>query len=146
MHDVRVTDRDGSLALDQDEVAAWGRAVLDAEAPGTAALSITLLSADEMRRLNRESLGRDRPTDVIAFRLEHPTGLAGDVYLCPSVAREHAAAEAVPIRHELLRLVVHGVLHVLGHDHPDEPAARMASRMWQLQEEFVRTLTGGAHE
>jgi ssRNA-specific RNase YbeY (16S rRNA maturation enzyme) len=86
MHDIRIADLDGSLPLDADEVTGWAAAVLDAESPGEATLSITFLGADEMRRLNHRSLGHDRVTDVIAFRLEDPSGLAGDVYVCPSEA------------------------------------------------------------
>lgn len=143
MHDIRVADLDGSLWLDANEVTGWAAAVLDAESPGEATLSITFLGADEMRRLNHQSLGHDRVTDVIAFRLEHPSGLAGDIYVCPSEALKNASAEAVPVRQELVRLVVHGVLHVLGHEHPDAVAGRTASRMWTLQEGYVRALTGG---
>lgn len=143
MHDIRFADLDGSIPLDSEEVVSWAGAVLDAESSDTTAVSITFLDPDGMRRLNRESLGRDRVTDVIAFRLEHPTGLVGDVYVCPQVAREQAVGAAVPVRHELIRLVVHGVLHVLGHEHPDDPSARIASAMWERQEGYVRTLTGG---
>jgi probable rRNA maturation factor len=143
MHDIRIADLDGSLPLDADEVTGWAAAVLDAESPGEATLSITFLGADEMRRLNHRSLGHDRVTDVIAFRLEDPSGLAGDVYVCPSEALKNADAEVVPVRQELIRLVVHGVLHVLGHEHPDEAAARTVSPMWTLQEGYVRALSGG---
>jgi probable rRNA maturation factor len=143
MHDIRVAGLDGSLPLDADEVTGWAAAVLDAESLDEATLSIAFLDADEMRTLNRRSLGQDRVTDVIAFRLEHPSGIAGDVYVCPSEAARNADAEAVPVRQELVRLVVHGVLHVLGHEHPDEATARTTSRMWTLQEEYVRALTGG---
>ena len=142
MHDVRVADPEEALPLDGEEVARWARAILDAESPEPVSVSLTFLGADDMRRLNREALGHDRATDVIAFRLEHPTSLAGDVYVCPSMARENAAAAGVTVHEELARLVVHGVLHVLGHDHPDEPAARTASRMWAVQEGYVRSLTG----
>jgi probable rRNA maturation factor len=142
MHDVRIADPEGALPLDGEEVARWTRAVLDAESPESVSVSLTFLDTGDMQRLNRESLGHDRATDVIAFRLEHPAALAGDVYVCPSLARENAAAAGVTVHEELARLVVHGVLHVLGYDHPDEPAARTASRMWAVQEGYVRSLTG----
>ena len=140
MHDIRITDVAGSFPIDSEAVARWAGAVLDGEAqPGTA-LSITFLDVDAMHRLNREALRRDHATDVIAFRLEHPSGLVGDVYVCPEVARQNAAAGAVPLMEEVVRLVVHGVLHVLGHAHPEPPADRVASSMWRIQERYVRLL------
>ena len=105
-----------------------------------AAISVTFLGRDAMRRLNATFKGHDRPTDVIAFSLEAPgTGLVGDVYVCPWVAEREARAHGVPAREELLRLVVHGVLHVLGHDHP-EGDDRIRSPMWRRQERYVARL------
>ena len=84
-----------------------------------------------MRRLKRRAFGRRALTDVIAFTLPQADGtLLGDVYICPAVAGS---------REELVRLAVHGTLHVLGYDHP-EGAGRTRSRMWRLQERYVRRL------
>ncbi len=105
-----------------------------------AAVSVTFLGPRPMQRLNRDHLKHDRPTDVIAFALPLPDGsLAGDVYVCRREAARAARANAVPLREELLRLVVHGTLHVLGHDHPAS-AARERSPMWRRQERYVREL------
>jgi probable rRNA maturation factor len=106
----------------------------------TAHLSITFVSREAMRRLNARWKGIAAPTDVIAFALPQPDGrLAGDVYICPWVAARHAAALRVRPRRELLRLVVHGVLHVLGYDHPDG-VERTRSAMWRRQERYLRGL------
>ena len=83
-----------------------------------------------MRRLNRRALRRRGDTDVIAFALPQPDGsVLGDVYICPSITG----------REELVRLAVHGTLHVLGYDHPTS-AGRTRSAMWRLQERYVRRL------
>ena len=63
----------------------------------------------------------------------------GDVYIAPSVARASARDNGVSVREELVRLVVHGTLHVLGYDHPDSDA-RTRSAMWKKQERLVRRL------
>jgi probable rRNA maturation factor len=103
-------------------------------------ISITFLGRDAIRRLNAEHKGRDRPTDVLAFPLEGPEGeTIGDVYICPAVAREHAQALGISPRQELIRLVVHGTLHALGHQHP-EGAGRTRSAMWRRQERYVEAL------
>jgi probable rRNA maturation factor len=97
-----------------------------------------------MRTLNREWLGHDRVTDVIAFGLTQPDGTTvGDVYVCRAAAQREARRRGIAVREELVRLVVHGTLHVLGHDHPDGGAeARERSAMWKRQERYVRRLTG----
>lgn len=104
-----------------------------------ASVSVTFLGREGMRRLNREYKQHDRLTDVLAFSLSGPDGVVGDVYLCPWVARREAAARGVPVREELIRLVVHGTLHVLGHDHPDN-GRRERSPMWRRQERYVEAL------
>jgi probable rRNA maturation factor len=118
-------------------------AVLDAEGAAGTPVSVTFLPAGRMRALNRRAFGRDRATDVIAFALPHDGVLTGDVYVCPAMAKAAARTLDIPVREELVRLVVHGVLHVLGHNHP-ESAARTASPMWRRQERYVRRLTRGA--
>jgi probable rRNA maturation factor len=110
-------------------------AVLDGERAGDAAVSVTFLSAARMRALNRRTFGRDALTDVIAFGLPHAGRVGGDVYVCPAAA----ARAPAPLAQELLRLVVHGTLHVLGYDHP-VGTGRTRSAMWQRQERHVRRL------
>lgn len=104
-------------------------------------ISITFLGRDAMRRLNLRHTGRDRPTDVLSFALSDPSGRAvGDVYLCPWVAEREARSRGIPLRQELVRLVVHGTLHALGRDHP-EGEGRTRSSMWRRQERYVDALT-----
>jgi len=101
-------------------------------------ISVTFLGALNMRRLNRDYLGHDRSTDVISFGLAGPDGrLAGDVYVCRAVAARNARRHAVPLRQELMRLVIHGTLHALGYDHPDGDH-RTRSPMWRRQERYVK--------
>jgi probable rRNA maturation factor len=112
------------------------RAVLEGE--GCAAcISIAFVGPSRMRRLNQAWKGRDRPTDVLAFTLPAPGGgLAGDVYICRSVARTEAKTRAIPLGEELTRLVIHGTLHVLGYEHPDDDR-RTRSAMWRRQERYL---------
>lgn len=113
------------------------RTVLTAERRA-AELSISFLGREAMRSLNRKWTARDRVTDVLAFPLPLPDGsLAGDIYICPWVAAREARARRLPVRQELIRLVIHGVLHVLGYDHPEDED-RMKSPMWKRQERLVR--------
>ncbi len=111
-------------------------------------VELTLLDAGAMRRLNRRVTGRRGLTDVIAFAFPQPDGsLLGDVYVCPEAAAgfvgERGTANGGRVREELLRLAVHGTLHVLGYDHP-EGSGRTRSAMWRRQERYIRRLLGGA--
>lgn len=118
------------------------RRVIDAVLSGErrrARISVTFVGRDSMRQLNRDYKQHDRPTDVLAFALRAPDGIVGDIYVCPWVARREAAARRVPFREEVVRLLVHGTLHVLGYDHP-ENGRRELSAMWRRQERYVAGL------
>jgi probable rRNA maturation factor len=115
------------------------RAVLRAEGRD-ALISVTFIGRESMRRLNAEHKGRDAPTDVLAFPLADPSGQTiGDVYICSWVARHEARARGIPLREELIRLVIHGTLHALGRTHPEGPE-RTRSSMWRRQERYVEAL------
>lgn len=149
------------------DVARWealARAALAAEgAPPDAGVSLQVVSETEMAELNETHLGQPGPTDVLSFPLDladHlarqdgpvPAGhleehgiplLAGDIVLCPSVARRNAPTHAGTLDDELALLTVHGVLHLLGHDHaePDE-RARMQARERALLGQLHGTVAG----
>ena len=105
-----------------------------------ALISVTFLGRESMRRLNRRHKGHDRPTDVLSFAMADPRGATvGDVYVCAWVAAREARSRGVPLREELVRLVVHGTLHALGREHPEGPD-RTRSPMWRRQERYVSAL------
>jgi probable rRNA maturation factor len=117
-----------------------------------AQVELTLLGTVAMRRLNRRVTGRRGLTDVLAFALPQPDGvLVGDVYICPAAAERwvknggRGKGERGTVDEELMRLAVHGTLHVLGYDHPEGPG-RTRGAMWRRQERYVRRLlaAGGA--
>ena len=123
------------------------RAVLRAEGVRRAMVSIALVGRRRIRSLNRRHLGHDRETDVIAFSLgtgakarSPRRAVVGDVYVCvPTAATQARRYETTP-RDELRRLVIHGVLHVLGYRHP-AGAGRSASPMWRRQERLLLRLS-----
>ena len=103
-------------------------------------ISVTFLGRESMRRLNRRHRGHDRPTDVLSFAMaDAGGGTVGDIYVCAWVAAREARSRGIPLRQELIRLVVHGTLHALGREHPEGPG-RTTSAMWRRQERYVSAL------
>jgi probable rRNA maturation factor len=128
--------------LARAEAERLARAVLRAEGVTHAMVSIAFVGRRRMRGLNRRHFGRDRETDVVAFALAGVRGLVvGDVYCAPEVGARQARRYGTSAAAELRRLVVHGVLHVLGYDHPEGPG-RVRSPMWRRQERLLARLAG----
>jgi rRNA maturation RNase YbeY len=115
------------------------RRALAAEGRSDTEVSVALLGDVDIRELNRRYLGKDAPTDVLAFTLGEGSDVVGDVYVGVEQARRQADELDVPVREELARLAIHGTLHVLGHDHPEGPE-RSSSDMFDLQERILGEL------
>jgi probable rRNA maturation factor len=127
---VVVSDEQTEIEVDADRWADLATAVLETEGR-TGELTLTFVERDEIAALNAEHMGKDGPTDVLSFPLDSFDDTAGampgpvllgDVVVCPAVAVEAAPTHAGTVDDELALLVVHGILHVLGHDHfePEE--------------------------
>lgn len=112
------------------ELARWARAA--ARAPADASTECTLRVVDEHEGtlLNERYRAGRGATNVLAFPFESPPGVSmpilGDVVLCAPIAHREALEQEIEIRAHWAHLVVHGVLHLLGHDHRfEDEAARM---------------------
>lgn len=104
-------------------------------------VSVALLNDADMRDMNRNHLGHDYTTDVISFGLwEEGEPVVGDIYIgLEQAARQAAEAGVNPVQ-EILRLAVHGSLHVLGWNHPEGDEGRDDSDMYRLQETILEGL------
>lgn len=95
--------------------------LLAATGEGHSALSLSLVNDARIAQLNGEHRGKNTPTDVLSFPLEpgpdDPERLLGDVVISIDTARRQAAGYDAPLQHEVYRLLIHGLLHILGHDH-----------------------------
>jgi probable rRNA maturation factor len=138
------SDEQSEVPLDADRWGQLAAAALRAEGI-TGELTLTFVDRAEMRALHAEHLGGDHATDVLSFPLDGDDTtfvpgvprLLGDVVVCPAVAAEQAPDHAGTLDDELALLVVHGVLHVLGHDHADaEEATVMRARERELLEQL----------
>ena len=162
--DVFAADEQADRAIDLDRWAALARAVLeDRRVRGDVEVSLLFVDEPSIAALNERYLGREGPTDVLAFPIEDdplpggrspdsggsgpgadaeddPLMLLGDVVICPAVAARDAVERGVALEDELALLVVHGLLHLLGMDHE---ADREAEAMERLERELLGRHHGG---
>ncbi|MEO8808951.1 MAG: rRNA maturation RNase YbeY [Rhodanobacter sp.] len=100
-----------------------------------AQLAIRVVGADEGRALNRDYRGKDYATNVLSFPVELPPGttltLIGDLAICAPVVLREAADQGKSARDHFAHLTVHGVLHLLGHDHLGEVEAEAMEALEQ---------------
>lgn len=115
------------------------RSLLEAVGEKKSSISVSLVNDAQIRELNRVHRGKDKPTDVLSFPLIESTltggtphaeepgieeRMIGDIVISIDTARRQAADYDAPLQDEIDRLLIHGVLHIVGHDHeePDERA------------------------
>jgi len=156
--DVYVADEQADGAVDLGRWAALARAVLeDRRVRGEVEVALLFVDEPSIAALNEQFLGREGPTDVLAFPIEdeplpggrspdsggsgpgadaedEPLMLLGDVVICPAVAARNAIDREVALDDELALLVVHGLLHLLGMDHDTD---REAEAMERLERELL---------
>jgi len=140
---VVASDEQAEVDIDADRWANLAAAALRTERRH-GELTLTFVDRAEMTLLNSEHMGKSGPTDVLSFPLDAidpgPSEvipsvgpvLLGDVVICPAVAAEAAPDHAGTLDDELALLTVHGVLHVLGHDHVD-PEETQSMRQRELE-------------
>jgi rRNA maturation RNase YbeY len=121
----------GTRGLRRGTVGRFARELLDALGESEAELSIALVDDATGAALNERWRGRSGPTDVLAFALaegrhaRHRGPLLGDVVIALGVAQRQADARGHALEAECRRLLVHGVLHLLGYDHVRPEQARV---------------------
>ena len=110
----------------RSEVVRWARAALE----GGGTITVRFVGDDEARALNRDYRGKDYATNVLSFAYDTEPSVVGDLVIAPAVCAREAAAQGKTIEAHMAHLVVHGVLHLSGHEHEgvaeDEAAAMEA--------------------
>ncbi len=111
------------------ELERWAGVALAGQ-PEDAELTIRIVDEAEIQQLNRDYRGKDYPTNVLSFPFEAPPGLTlpllGDVVICAAVVAREAQEQDKPLAAHWAHMVIHGCLHLLGHDHiADHEAEQM---------------------
>lgn len=117
----------------------WLERLVGELAPGADSLVVRLVSRREIAALNERYRGRAEPTDVLSFPGEPgPEGVhLGDIVICPALARRQARQAGNDPDRELKTLLLHGVLHCLGHDHETDDG-RMERLEKRLRRRWIR--------
>jgi probable rRNA maturation factor len=131
---VLVDDRQDA-ALDLEGLVALAAECLAGEGAPASELSLSFVTEEEIADLHLRYMAEEGSTDVLSFPLdecdEDGVRILGDVVIAPSVAARNNAADPAA---ELRLLLVHGILHLLGHDHEE---AEERARMWAVQERYT---------
>ena len=134
---IQVLNRQRLYAISRTSVALLGEEALRALGRGGAVVSVVFVNPREMRSVNRKFLGRDYATDVLSFsyRGEMLEGkrFLGEILVAPEVAAAHAARYGTTADREIRKLVVHGILHLLGYNHETD-----RGRMNRIQGRLLR--------
>jgi probable rRNA maturation factor len=119
------------VAIDRGRMREAVRTVLAGEGRADAEISLAFVDNPTIHRLNQRYLQHDEPTDVLSFPLSEPNAakLAGELVLGVEVAKAQAEARGHDVQTELILYVIHGLLHLCGHDdHTSRDAAAMRTR------------------
>ena len=142
---------ESGFALDEMELIACAKYVMgEMKVHPRADLCLKLVDEPAMEVLHVQWMDLPGPTDVMSFPMdelrpgrdgqEPAEGVLGDIVLCPSVAARQAVGAGHATEEELLLLVTHGILHLLGYDHGEPDAER---EMFELQRTLLLTFLAG---
>lgn len=131
-YSIAIADEQQRLTIDPARLRRAVRQILQDAGIASAEISLALVDDPTIHGLNRQYLAHDTPTDVISFVLDQEDGrLAGEVIVSTDTAATTAARLGWPAEDEVLLYVVHGTLHLVGHDDQDPQslaAMRQAER------------------
>lgn len=108
---------------------AWLKAVSEEEGRRPGQISVIFCSDPYLLEINRKYLGHDYYTDIITFDYSEGDTISGDLFISVDTVRSNAEYYSADFKDELDRVIVHGVLHLIGYDdHTDEQSAEMRVR------------------
>jgi len=114
------------------------RSILETEKVDWSSVGIILTGHEQVHELNRQYLQHDYVTDVLSFLIdESGDGIEGEVYVDVETAAERHVEFSVTLREEIERYIVHGVLHLAGHD---DDTKEQKDRMHELESQYLRRL------
>jgi probable rRNA maturation factor len=137
---IEVTNTSGQLVPATEINSLLTFALLELALNPECELNVSFVDDDYMTELHIKWMDEPGTTDVLSFPMDMPESpgqavTLGDIVISPVVAAEQAKAQGHAIEHEIYILAVHGLLHIIGHDHADKAEEKV---MFDLQEKIVR--------
>ncbi|MBI1866660.1 MAG: rRNA maturation RNase YbeY [Candidatus Staskawiczbacteria bacterium] len=125
-----------SFAVDKKFFVRVAKKVLKGENRGIENISIAFVSPAEIKKLNQKYRKKHKPTDVLSFgRALGPKSDSSEVVICPEVVKNNAKEFSTTFKKELTKMLIHGLLHILGYEH--EGPEKMALEMAKKQEKYL---------
>jgi len=110
-------------------VRSWLNQIIESRQKSVGEISVVMCSDKYLLEVNQKYLNHDFYTDIITFDYSEGSEISGDLMISYERVKENAASQKVTVQHELRRVMVHGVLHLLGFkDKTEEDAAEMRSQ------------------
>ena len=120
--------------IDRKSFSQLAKKVLKGENRVRETISLVFVSKKEIKKLNKKFRKKNRPTDVLSFTLNEKKYL-GEIIICPEVVKENSRKYKVGFNREIIKVFVHGILHLCGYDH--EKSERDAKVMEKKQEKYL---------
>jgi rRNA maturation RNase YbeY len=131
------------IRLDKRIFSTVAKKVLSSENRRTENISLAFVDKEEIKKLNKKFRKKNKPTDVLSFELRPkvlpgsgPENYLGEVIICPHVVKDNAEKYGVTTKSELLKVFVHGILHLCGYDH--EKSKKEAELMERKQNLYLK--------
>jgi probable rRNA maturation factor len=139
MGKISIANPQETVPIDRGFMRNLVRTVLEGEGVADAEVSLAFVDDPTIHQLNKRYLQHDEPTDVLSFPLSEPGAkrLAGELVLGAEVAKAQAEARGHDVQAELALYVIHGLLHLCGHD---DKTAEAAARMRQRERHYLKEL------
>src|SRR3989338_918177 len=128
-----------NFAVDKTFFKGVAKKVLKGENKVMENISIAFVSPNEIQLLNKKYRKKDKPTDVLSFEgVTNFKGECAEVILCPHVIRENTRTSKLPLKKEVAKMLIHGILHVLGYDH--ERGGKEVERMEEKEKYYFKKI------
>lgn len=132
---MRVFNAHPRRSVDARSIKSLTRRVLGGEKRKARELNIVFVSDRDIRKLNRRYLSHDANTDVISFRLDEAERIEGEVYVSLDQAARQAKVYGVRVKDEIRRLVIHGILHLVGYR---DDTMKKKEQMHSLEDKYLK--------
>jgi probable rRNA maturation factor len=139
MSKVSIASPQETVPIERRRFREVAQAVLDGEGVRDYEISLAFVDDATVHRLNKQFLDHDEPTDVLSFPLSEPSSrkLQGELVIGAEVAKAAAAERGHDVQAELALYVIHGLLHLCGHDDSDDEGRR---RMREAERHYLEQL------